>query len=70
MIAILAAGATEGDGGVNGLEFHQGVQQHALVAIEFYLDVLHVGLGILVRIVAVDLKFQGTCHNLPFCGTE
>jgi hypothetical protein len=38
------------------LELHQGVQQHALVAVELDLDGLHVGLGVLVRVVAVDLE--------------
>jgi len=41
---------------VDGLELDQGVQQHALVTVEFDLDGLHVGLGVLVRIVAVDVE--------------
>ena len=51
-----AAGAAKGNCGVDCLELHQGVQQHAFVAIQFDLDGLHIGLGVLVRIVAVDGK--------------
>ena len=32
------------------------IQQHAFVSVEFDLDGLHVRLGVLVRIVAIDLE--------------
>ena len=51
-----AAGAAERQRGVLLLQLDQGVQQHAFVAVEFDLDGLHVGLGVLVRIVAIDLE--------------
>ncbi len=56
-----AAGAAERDGRVLRLQLDQGVEQHALMAVELDLDGLHVGLGVLVRIVAVDLK--GALHG-------
>ena len=51
-----AARAAERQRRILCLELHQRVEQHALVTVEFDLDGLHVGLGVLVRVVAVDLE--------------
>jgi hypothetical protein len=48
-----AAGATEGQGVIHRLQLDQGVQQLDIGGVNFDLDVLHVGLGVLVRVVAV-----------------
>jgi hypothetical protein len=51
-----AARAAERQRRVLCLELHEGVEQHAFVAVEFDHDGLHVGLGVGVRVVAVDLE--------------
>ena len=58
-----AAGAAKADAGVNFFEFHQCVKQHAFRTVEFYLDGLHIWLGIGIGVVAVNFK-RAFCHGV------
>jgi hypothetical protein len=60
-----AAGTAEGHRVILGTQADQRVEQLLVGRLELDRDVLHVGLLVLVRIVAVDLEMNGTlAHDL------
>ena len=58
----LAARAAERQRRVNCLQLHQGIEQHALGAVELDLEGLHARLGVGVGVVAVNLEGL-FCHD-------